>query len=125
MLNRTVALAAIAVLALTIPAFGWSNKEHLQLTRIAALRLINAADTPADMKAWLREAMVQEPAERSRRLEQWASAPAARAAHPREEHLLPLMVASGAAGDDRAIVGFNDTFGGLRLSSYHFGVTAR
>jgi aromatic ring-opening dioxygenase catalytic subunit (LigB family) len=64
--------------------------------------------------------MVQDPPERNSRLTQWASAPAARAAHPREEHLLPLMVASGAAGDDRAVVGFNDTFGGLRLSSYHF-----
>ena len=49
-------------------------------------------------------------------------APAARAAHPREEHLMPLMVAAGAAGDDRAVVGFNDTFAGLRLSAYHFGV---
>jgi hypothetical protein len=35
------------------------------------------------------------------------------------------MVASGAAGNDHAVVGFNDTFGGLTLSSYHFGVTAR
>jgi hypothetical protein len=31
------------------------------------------------------------------------------------------MVAAGAAGSDRAVVGFNGTFGGLRLSSYHFG----
>ena len=59
---------------------------------------------------------------RNERLRQWTSAPAARAAHPREEHLLPLMVASGAAGDDRAVVAFNDTFTGLRLSAYHFGV---
>ena len=39
------------------PAFGWSNKEHAQLTRIAALRLVNAPDTPPAMKDWLREAM--------------------------------------------------------------------
>jgi hypothetical protein len=31
------------------------------------------------------------------------------------------MVASGAAGEDRAVVAFNDTFTGLRLSAYHFG----
>jgi hypothetical protein len=31
------------------------------------------------------------------------------------------MVATGAAGEDLAVVGFNDTFAGLRLSSYHFG----
>jgi aromatic ring-opening dioxygenase catalytic subunit (LigB family) len=65
--------------------------------------------------------MVQEAPERDRRLTQWESAPAARAAHQREEHLLPLMVAAGAAGDDRAAVAFNDTFAGLRLSAYHFG----
>jgi len=74
--------------------------------------------------AWLREAMTLDPDERNRRLEQWTSAPAARAAHPREEHLLPLMVVSGAAGHDRAVVAFNDTFTGLRLSAYHFGVAA-
>jgi hypothetical protein len=32
------------------------------------------------------------------------------------------MVASGAAGDDTAVVAFNDAFTGLRLSAYHFGV---
>jgi aromatic ring-opening dioxygenase catalytic subunit (LigB family) len=71
---------------------------------------------------WLRERVVLEPAARNERLERWASAPAARAAHPREEHLIPLMVAAGAAGQDRAVVAFNDTFTGIRLSAYHFGV---
>jgi aromatic ring-opening dioxygenase catalytic subunit (LigB family) len=69
---------------------------------------------------WLRESMTLEAGERNQRLTQWSSAPAARAAHPREEHLLPLMVASGAAGDDRAVIAFNDTFTGIRLSAYHF-----
>lgn len=32
-------------------------------------------------------------------LAQWQSAPGGRASHPREEHLLPLMVASGAGSD--------------------------
>jgi len=70
---------------------------------------------------WLRESMTREAGERNQRLTQWSSAPAARAAHPREEHLLPLMVASGAAGDDRAVIAFNDRFTGIRLSAYHFG----
>ena len=48
---------AVAVIVPARPAHAWSNKEHLQLTRIAALRLVNAPDTPAEMKAWLREAM--------------------------------------------------------------------
>jgi aromatic ring-opening dioxygenase catalytic subunit (LigB family) len=89
---------------------------------LRAFRDPRAAPVAEAFDAWLRESMVQDSPERNRRLEQWATAPAARAAHPREEHLLPLMVASGAAGDDRAIVGFNDTFAGLRLSAYHFGV---
>ena len=29
----------------------------------------------------------------------WTSLPQARSCHPREEHLLPLMVAAGAAGE--------------------------
>jgi aromatic ring-opening dioxygenase catalytic subunit (LigB family) len=72
--------------------------------------------------AWLRESMKFDAFTRNARLEQWTSAPGARSAHPREEHLIPLMVASGAAGDDEAVVAFNDTFTGLRLSAYHFGV---
>ena len=41
-----------------------------------------------------------EAATRNRKLTAWATAPSARAAHPREEHLVPLMVIAGAAGAD-------------------------
>jgi aromatic ring-opening dioxygenase catalytic subunit (LigB family) len=88
---------------------------------LRAFRDPRAAPVAEAFDAWLRETMVQDAPERDRRLTQWESAPAARAAHPREEHLLPLMVAAGAAGDDKAAVAFNDTFAGLRLSAYHFG----
>lgn len=71
--------------------------------------------------AWLREATTAEPEVRDRQLAAWASAPSARAAHPREEHLVPLMVIAGAAGADRATLAFNGAFAGLRLSAYHFG----
>jgi aromatic ring-opening dioxygenase catalytic subunit (LigB family) len=71
--------------------------------------------------AWLRTAATAEPVERDRMLVNWESAPAARAAHPREEHLLPLMVIAGAAGDDRGTIPYNGTFAGLRLSAYHYG----
>jgi len=70
---------------------------------------------------WLTQSTVQEPAERNRRLVDWARAPRARAAHPREEHLLPLMVVAGAAGEDRGTVAWNGTFMGLRLSAFQFG----
>jgi len=70
---------------------------------------------------WLKGTMALDAPARNAALTRWAEAPAARAAHPREEHLIPLMVASGAAGDDTAVVAFNDTFAGLRLSAFHFG----
>ncbi|MCP3103662.1 dioxygenase [Myxococcus sp. K15C18031901] len=71
--------------------------------------------------AWLTESAVLASAERDQRLTAWARAPQARAAHPREEHLLPLMVVAGAAGEDRGTVAWNGTFMGLRLSAFQFG----
>lgn len=71
--------------------------------------------------AWLRVVMVQEAETRDAALARWTEAPRAREAHPREEHLLPLMVAAGAAGQDRASVAFSGTMAGHRLSAYHFG----
>ncbi|HEY8379235.1 MAG TPA: class III extradiol ring-cleavage dioxygenase [Nannocystis sp.] len=75
----------------------------------------------ATFDAWLGETVRLEPAERDRRLQQWSQAPAARQAHPREEHLLPLMVVAGAAGADRGRIAFQDTMLRNRLSAYHFG----
>jgi aromatic ring-opening dioxygenase catalytic subunit (LigB family) len=71
--------------------------------------------------AWLRETAGLEAKERDRRLAEWSRAPAARLAHPREEHLLPLMVIAGAAGADRGTIPYNGAIWGLRLSAYHFG----
>ena len=71
--------------------------------------------------AWLREAVTSEPGDRDRSLARWTEAPAARLAHPREEHLLPLLVVAGAAGSDRGILAYNGTLAGHRLSAYHFG----
>ena len=50
-----------------------------------------------DFDRWLIESIALEPAERAERLTHWQSAPAARLSHPREEHLLPLLIAAGAA----------------------------
>lgn len=71
--------------------------------------------------AWLRDVGTAEPERRDRGLLEWERAPMARAAHPREEHLIPLMVIAGAAGDDVGRVAWNGTFAGIRLSAYHFG----
>ena len=68
-----------------------------------------------EFDGWLREAATDEPRERDRRLGQWSKAPSARAAHPREEHLLPLMVVAGAAGADRGTVAYSGTLMGIRI----------
>ena len=74
-----------------------------------------------EFDAWLRETVALPAKERDARLTAWAKAPSARAAHPREEHLLPLMVCAGAAGEDASALAYNGTILGLRLSAYHFG----
>jgi aromatic ring-opening dioxygenase catalytic subunit (LigB family) len=79
-----------------------------------------AAPASETFDAWLRETATLPRRERDRGLTEWAKAPAARLAHPREEHLLPLMVIAGAAGDDRGTRGYDGTILGLRVSAYHF-----
>ncbi|MEM6995211.1 MAG: class III extradiol ring-cleavage dioxygenase [Myxococcota bacterium] len=74
---------------------------------------------------WLRETVVAEPGQRDAQLVAWSEAPMARYAHPREEHLLPLMVMAGAAGQDRASAVFEHTFAGFPVSSVHFGASHR
>jgi aromatic ring-opening dioxygenase catalytic subunit (LigB family) len=75
----------------------------------------------AAFDAWLRDTTPREADERDARLMSWSSAPAARVAHPREEHLLPLMVIAGAAGSDRGRVAYHGTFMGVELSAHSFG----
>ena len=70
---------------------------------------------------WLADAVERTPAERDAALTKWSSAPAARESHPREEHLLPLMVAAGAAGDDRGKRIFKDDVMGVFVSAVQFG----
>jgi len=120
---------------------GLDPKEHLALGRaLAPLRdegvfIIGSGMTYHNLRAfgpqsskvadafdaWLRESVPLPQSERDQRLTDWASAPSARQAHPREEHLLPLMVIAGAAGADRAQVPYNGKILDLRLSAYHFG----
>lgn len=71
--------------------------------------------------AWLKAAAVATPQARTQHLIQWQEAPGARLAHPREDHLLPLMVVAGAAGDDIGRVAYNDDFLGARITALHFG----
>ena len=75
----------------------------------------------ARFDAWLQETVALPPAERDARLANWADAPAGRASHPREEHLLPLHVCAGAAGNDRGHVVFTDVVMDVTVSAVRFG----
>ena len=76
----------------------------------------------AAFDAWLDEAATKcDPETREARLIRWSEAPFARACHPREEHLIPLMVAAGAAGTDAGMRSFHDTIGGKTISGFRFG----
>ena len=89
------------------------------------LRLFGpAAKQPsAAFDAWLGESLAATGASRSAALAGWQQAPSARQAHPREEHLLPLMVAVGAAEGDAAHRVYHEDqfFGGITVSSWRFG----
>ncbi|MCA9709361.1 MAG: dioxygenase [Myxococcales bacterium] len=80
-----------------------------------------AAAASREFDAWLAETVALPAAEREARLERWEQAPAARRSHPREEHLLPLMVVAGAAGEERGRVQWSGTMGGMTVSAHHFG----
>src|SRR5690606_28694767 len=73
---------------------------------------------------WLQEVLVAaDPRTRSERLRHWTEAPSARAAHPMEDHLIPLMVAVGAAEDEGGTCVYHEEgfFGGVTASSFRFG----
>jgi aromatic ring-opening dioxygenase catalytic subunit (LigB family) len=83
-----------------------------------------AAEPSARFDAWLRQTLLDlEPEARAAALERWDQAPFARVAHPREDHLIPLMVAVGAAGDDPGLCIYseNGLRGGITASAYRFG----
>lgn len=72
-------------------------------------------------EAWLTGAVMSEPLARKEHLLHWTEAPGARLAHPREDHLIPLMVAAGAAGKDEGKRIFLDNAFGVAMASYLFG----
>lgn len=135
--------ANVPVLQLSLKA-GLDPKDHLALGRVLAplrdedvlivgsglsyhnLREFGprAQGTSQAFDRWLQDAVVAStPAERTRKLIDWEAAPSARRAHPREEHLLPLMVAVGAAEGEAAACTYHEEafMGGVAVSSFRFG----
>ena len=92
--------------------------HNLRLRGPAALVPSKAFDV------WLHNTLEgQPPAQRTASLLAWEQAPAARIAHPSEDHLLPLMVALGAAENEVAETVFHETSSwlGWVTSSWRFG----
>lgn len=90
------------------------------------LRMFNAsaAEPSYAFDTWLNKAITQyQGIERNTLLINWNQAPAARIAHPREEHLLPLMVTVGAAEIDQAVRSYHEKqfLGGISVSNFTFG----
>ena len=79
------------------------------------------AAASAAFDSWLVEAAATTGVERERALSNWAAAPYAHDAHPREEHLIPMMIASGAAWDEPGECVFSGEVMGANLSAIRFG----
>ncbi|MFC3226347.1 DODA-type extradiol aromatic ring-opening family dioxygenase [Marinibaculum pumilum] len=80
-----------------------------------------AAAAAEAFDTWLTGTAEADPERRAALLTDWARAPGARASHPREEHLLPLMVAAGAAGTDPGRRVYADRIAGKPVSAFAFG----
>ena len=96
----------------------------LSYHNLRAMRGTGGYEASRQFDAWLQQTLVHaSPVERAARLIGWERAPHARDAHPREDHLIPLMVAVGAAWDEPGASTYHQTdfAGGLTASSFRFG----
>jgi len=96
----------------------------LSYHNLRAMRGTSGHEPSRQFDAWLQQTLVQAaPDARVERLIAWEGAPRAREAHPREDHLLPLMVAVGAAWNESGATTYHQTdfAGGITASSFRFG----
>lgn len=140
-LKQTYPNADVPVVQLSLKR-GLDAAEHLAIGRaLTPLRdegvfIVGSGDTFHNMREffggqafdrsmkfdeWLKSAVIGSVAERDARLASWTAAPFARYCHPREEHLIPLMVIAGAAGADRGTVTWTGSFMGSQQTGFHFG----
>ncbi|MCB2065348.1 MAG: dioxygenase [Erythrobacter sp.] len=81
-------------------------------------------DASRAFDGWLQTALLDQAGEpRAQALIDWERAPAARLVHPREDHLMPLHVALGAAMGEQAHLSYHEDsfFGAISASSFRFG----
>jgi aromatic ring-opening dioxygenase catalytic subunit (LigB family) len=87
---------------------------------VAAMFSGRGDDASSSFDAWLADA-VKDPSARDQKLIAWRSAPGGRESHPRAEHLIPLMVAAGAADGDPGVRTFSESIAGKAISGFQFG----
>ncbi|KAA0917569.1 dioxygenase family protein [Aquicoccus porphyridii] len=83
-----------------------------------------AAREPSEaFDLWLTETLSLPPDQRTARLMEWEKAPHARECHAREDHLVPLFTALGAAEGETATRTYHQKMilGGVTASSWRFG----
>lgn len=78
----------------------------------------NVMTQSMDFDQWLTKT-VADPATRDHELSHWADAPYGKFCHPREEHLIPLMVIAGTSDQPGQQV-FSDQIMGSVISAYQF-----
>ena len=82
-----------------------------------------------DFSGWLNDVLVDgDVAVRSTELTHWDQAPGARLSHPAEDHLVPLLVAVGAAEHDAGTRTYHETDvmnAGIHSSSFAFGLASQ
>lgn len=79
------------------------------------------AEQSAAWDSWLRETVCKvDPHTRESRLKRWNAGPHARFAHPREEHLTPLLVVAAAAKSDSATPAEEPSKDRLKMSQFIF-----
>jgi aromatic ring-opening dioxygenase catalytic subunit (LigB family) len=108
------ALAPLRDQGVLIVASGMSFHNLLSYLRPETPERARAFD------AWLTSAVESPATERAAQLTEWRSAPFAAHAHPREEHLIPLLVAAGAGGEAPGRRIFVDEPMGAAVSAYRF-----
>lgn len=111
--------------------------EALALLRTEGVLIIGSGLTYHNMRGFGRPASLEpsvqfeqylyeaisnpDPQQRNAALVNWEQVPFARLVHPREDHLIPLMVVAGAAGDSVGQRIFTDTVFDVVMASYRFG----
>eukprot|EP00940_MAST-03C_sp_MAST-3C-sp2_P000599 g599.t1 len=131
--------ADIPVLQLSLPAVSTNGAKNAEVCiavgrALSKLRdkgvliigsgqLTHGRGRPERFAAHITRSLTQQASARQRDLIEWEKMPEARQAHGREEHLLPLHVAVGAAGKkSKTIVLSKGWWGNLCMSHFAFGL---